>query len=197
MKKKETRILPNSTSWPKPSSHSDPHISDPRCHPTMMGRRELSFEKYSPSCSESPLLPKEGACRSIFGLRGGMDGRALLLVGSRLAEEAALSIQNEKRREVARTGVGVVPVPKSPFLLFVLRGRRAYLNIPSCLLADNSIHLACAHSITKEIYYFCHMVIILFSYNWKVYRGEGRTKTRCFILLSLFFLSPLHYSYLT
>jgi len=48
MKKKETRILPNSTSWPKPSSHSDPHISDPRCHPTMMGRREFSFEKYSP-----------------------------------------------------------------------------------------------------------------------------------------------------
>lgn len=88
-------------------------------------------------------------------------------------------------------------VERSPFLLFVLRGRRAYLNIPSCLLADNSIHLACAHSITKEISYFCHMVIILFSYNWKVYRGEGRTKTRCFILLSLFFLSPLHYSYLT
>lgn len=87
--------------------------------------------------------------------------------------------------------MGVVPVPKSPFLLFVLRGRGAYLNIPSCLLADNSIHLACAHSITKEIYYFFHMVIILFSYNWKVYRGEGRTKTRCFILLSLLFLSPL------
>jgi hypothetical protein len=85
IKKKETRILPNSTPWPKPSSHSDPHISDPRCHPTMMGlsRREFSFDKYSPSCSESPLLPKEGACRSIFGLRGGMDGRALLLVGSR------------------------------------------------------------------------------------------------------------------
>lgn len=93
--------------------------------------------------------------------------------------------ESSLRREVARTGVGVVPVPKSPFLLFVLRGRRAYLNIPSCLLADNSIHLACAHSITKEIFYFCHMVIILFSYNWKVYRGEGRTKTRCFLLLSL------------
>jgi len=54
--------------------------------------RAGNFDKYSPSCSESPLLPKEGACRSIFGLRGGMDGRALLLVGSRLAEEAALSI---------------------------------------------------------------------------------------------------------
>ena len=52
--KKETRILPNSTPWPKPSSHSDPHISDPRCHPTMMGlsRREFSFDKYSPSCTK-------------------------------------------------------------------------------------------------------------------------------------------------